>query len=93
MAGPSKGVLVRDGAIFMVKLWIDGLKDIVLTALAIGALVLDLVFRKHAQHFLFYKVVRAGEKFDLFLNLYGGAKDVQFTIVKPLVPVEPAADQ
>ena len=39
MAGPSKGVLIRDGAIFMVKLWIDGLKDIVLTALAVGALV------------------------------------------------------
>ena len=74
MAGPSKGVLIRDGAIFMVKLWLDGLKDIVLTALAIGALAIDLVFRRNAQHFLFYKVVRAGERFDLFLNLYGGAK-------------------
>ncbi len=74
MPGPSKGVLVRDGAIFMVKLWLDGLKDIVLTALAVGALVIDLVFRKHPRDFLFYKVVRAGERFDLFLNLYGGAK-------------------
>lgn len=74
MTGPSKGVLIRDGAIFMVKLWIDGLKDIVLTAAAVGALLLDLVFRKKPQHFLFYKVVRAGERFDLFLNLYGGAQ-------------------
>ena len=74
MAGPSKGVLIRDGAIFMLKLWIDGLKDIVLTALAVGALVIDVVFRKNTEHYLFYKVVRAGERFDLFLNLYGGAR-------------------
>lgn len=74
MAGPSKSVLVRDAAIFMVKLWLDGLKDIGLTAFAIGALVIDFVFRRNSERFLFYRVVRAGERFDLWLNLYGAAE-------------------
>jgi hypothetical protein len=73
MPGPSRGVLLRDAAIFMLKLWIDGLKDIGLTACAVGALLIDLAFRRGSTNYLFYKVVRAGEKFDLWLNLYGGA--------------------
>jgi hypothetical protein len=71
---PRRSVLIRDALIFMIKLWLDGLKDLVLTACAIGALVLDLAFRRHADRYLFYKVVRAGERFDLWLNLYGASE-------------------
>ncbi len=74
MARPSRGVLVRDALIFMIKLWLDGLKDIALTVFAVGALLLDLVFRRGTDRFVFYKVVRAGERFDLWLNLYGAAE-------------------
>jgi hypothetical protein len=58
----------------MVKLWLDGLKDIGLTFGAIGALLVDLTVRKNSDRYLFYKVVRAGEKFDLWLNLYGASE-------------------
>lgn len=71
---PRRSALLRDAIIFMVKLWLDGLKDLVLTACAIGALLLDLTFRRHADRYLFYKVVRTGEKFDLWLNLYGATE-------------------
>ena len=74
MSGPTRGVLVRDAIIFMIKLWLDGLKDIVLTAGAIVALIFDLVITRGRRRFLFYKVVRAGERFDLWLNLYGAAE-------------------
>ena len=74
MNRPARSVLVRDGIIFMLKLWLDGLKDVALTACAIGALVIDLIFRRKSERFLFYKVVRAGERFDLWLNLYGAAE-------------------
>ena len=74
MSGPSRGVLVRDAGIFMIKLWLDGLKDIGLTAAAVIALVFDLVISRGRRRFLFYRVVRAGERFDLWLNLYGAAE-------------------
>jgi hypothetical protein len=74
MVRPSKSVLFRDAAIFLVKLWADGLKDLVLTGLAAIALLLDFVIRRRDQPFLFYKVVQAGERFDLWLNLYSAAK-------------------
>lgn len=74
MPGPSRGVLVRDASIFMIKLWLDGLKDIALTAGSIIALIFDLIITRGRRRFLFYKVVRAGERFDLWLNLYGAAE-------------------
>jgi hypothetical protein len=74
MSGPSRSVLIRDAVIFMLKLWIDGLKDIALTAAAVFALIFDLVISRGRRKYLFYSVVRAGERFDLWLNLYGGAK-------------------
>ena len=70
---PPRSVLARDAVIFMLKLWLDGLKDVALTTFAIGALALDLTVRRGADRDLFYRVVRAGEKFDLWLNLYGAA--------------------
>jgi hypothetical protein len=71
---PRRSALLRDAIIFMMKLWLDGLKDIGLTACAVGAVAIDLAFRKDADRYLFYKVVRAGEKFDLWLNLYGASE-------------------
>jgi hypothetical protein len=68
-------VLVRDAAIFLLKLWIDGLKDIALTVAAVGALAIDLVGRRRSERFLFYKVVRAGERFDIWLSLYSAADE------------------
>src|SRR5690554_1482744 len=74
MRSPARSVLVRDAAIFMLKLWMDGLKDVALTFCAVGALIVDLVIRRDSDRFLFYKVIRAGERFDLWLNLYGAAE-------------------
>jgi hypothetical protein len=71
---PPRSVLIRDAVIFMLKLWIDGLKDIALTATALGALVLDIARGRRADRYLFYRVIRLGERFDLWLNLYGAAE-------------------
>jgi hypothetical protein len=57
----------------MLKLWLDGLKDVALTAAAAFALLVDLVRSKKSERYLFYRVIRAGERFDLWLNLYGAA--------------------
>lgn len=71
---PTRSVLLRDGVIFMLKLWIDGLKDVALTAAAALALGVDFLRANRPNHqLLFYRVIRAGERFDLWLNLYGAA--------------------
>ena len=71
---PTRSVLFRDSLIFMLKLWLDGVKDVVLSVSAVGAVLIDLTLRRNAEQYLFYPVVRAGERFDMWLNLYGAAE-------------------
>jgi len=73
-ADNPRSVVLRDLLLFQMKLWLDGLKDIVLSPLSIVACVLDVLFRRTDQSSLFYGVMRLGERFDLWLNLYGPAK-------------------
>jgi hypothetical protein len=71
---PSNGVLIRDLMIFQAKLWADGLKDIVLAPLSLLAAALDLVFGPGRNGFRLYGVLRIGERFDLWLNLFGASR-------------------
>lgn len=66
---PSRGVLVRDLILFQLKLWLDGLKDIVLSPLSIGGGLIDLI-RSPTRPSFFYTTLQWGERFDLWLNLY-----------------------
>jgi hypothetical protein len=52
------------------KLILEGIKDIVLGPIALVALVIDLLFRKSSPRRLFYEVMRGGERFERFLDLY-----------------------
>ena len=69
-ARPSRGALIRDLLIFHLKLWLDGFKDIVLLPLTLVAGGIDFIFRTR----LFYRVLDIGERFDLWLNLFGAAR-------------------
>jgi hypothetical protein len=70
---PSGGVLIRDLLIFQLKLWMDGLKDIVLSPVSIVAAVMDLLLGPGKNGPRLYGVLRLGERFDLWLNLFGAA--------------------
>jgi hypothetical protein len=67
---PESRVLLRDLVIFQVKLALDGIKDVVLSPLSIVATLLDLVLGPPASGPRLYRVLRIGERFDLWLNLY-----------------------
>lgn len=67
---PSRRALLRDVIIFQGKLWMDGLKDLVLAPLSVGAAVVDVM---SGRPVLFYAVLRAGERFDRWLNLFSAA--------------------
>jgi hypothetical protein len=70
-----RAVIVRDLVFFQVKLWLDGIKDIVLSPLSIAGAAIDLLFDQSGADSLFYRVMRYGERFDLWLNLYGPARE------------------
>jgi hypothetical protein len=70
---PPHQVLIRDLLIFQLKLWLDGLKDIILSPVSIAAAALDLLLGPTKRGPRLYTVLRIGERFDLWLNLFGGA--------------------
>lgn len=70
MTVTSRNVTVRDFLIFQVKLFLDGLKDLVAFNLSIVAIILDFISGRGRKPRLFYSVVRASERFDRWLNLH-----------------------
>jgi len=71
MVMATRGVTIRDFLIFQLKLVVDGLKDLVVFHLSIGAIVLDIISGRGRRPRLFYSVLRMSEKFDLWINLHG----------------------
>jgi hypothetical protein len=71
MTVATRSVTARDFLIFQLKLVLDGLKDLVVFNVSIGAMVLDVIAGKGRRPRLFYSVLRLSERFDLWLNLHG----------------------
>jgi len=71
MVMATRGVTIRDFLIFQLKLVVDGLKDLAVFHLSIGAIVLDIISGRGRRPRLFYSVLRMSEKFDLWINLHG----------------------
>lgn len=74
---PTKRVLIRDLLILQLKLLVDAFKDLLLIKLALFAVVFDILFGREGRPMLFYNVLRLGERFDLWLNLYGAASGAE----------------
>lgn len=71
----QKKVMFRDLLIFQLKLFLDGLKDVVLAPLSLAAFVWDMIPSRRAKAGkAFYGVVRAGEQFDRWLSLYNATE-------------------
>ena len=77
MVHAERGVTVRDFGIFVVKLLIDGSKDIGLIWLSGGAIILDIIAGRGKKPRLFYSVLRISERFDLWLNLNGAMEKLE----------------
>jgi hypothetical protein len=70
-----RSVLIRDLLIFELKLFLDGLGDLVFSQLAILALIWDFIRGGPEMGRTFYTVLRFGERWDLWLNLYRPATE------------------
>lgn len=64
------GGVLHDVLLFQFKLVVDGLKDLCLAQLALGAALIDLVKRDGSPGRRFYGVVRLSERFDGWLDLH-----------------------
>jgi hypothetical protein len=68
-------VLLRDLILFHIKLLLDGIKGFCMFWLSLFAAGADLILlSKRRRGEYFYAVLRMGEKFDLWLNLYAPAR-------------------
>jgi hypothetical protein len=72
--GASRWVIVRDLALFQLKLFLDGVIDVTLAPLSIAAAIVEILFGGENRGRLFYAILRFGEKADLWLNLYGASR-------------------
>lgn len=64
------GGVLRDVLLFQCKLVVDGLKDLCLAQVALGAATIDLLRRDGTPGRRFYGVVRLSERFDGWLDLH-----------------------
>lgn len=62
--------VMRDVLVFQFKLVVDGLKDLGLAQVAVGAALVDLVRRDGSPGRRFYAVVRLSDRFDGWLDLH-----------------------
>jgi len=67
----SRWKLARDLGVFELKLAVDGLKDLILAPLALAAVVADMVMPAESRGVFLRAVIRIGEGFERWLNLYG----------------------
>ncbi len=67
----SRWKLARDLGVFELKLAVDGVKDLILAPLALAAVVADMVMPAATRGVFLRAVIRIGERFERWLNLYG----------------------
>lgn len=79
MTMATRSVTVRDFLIFQLKVVLDGLKDVAVFHLSIGAVLLDLLSGGGTRPRLFYSVLRLSERIDLWLNVHGAAERLDET--------------
>jgi hypothetical protein len=73
---PNHRTLIRDISVLQVKLFADGLRDLILVPLSIGAGVLSLLRTDDGPGTQFYDLLRAGRRSDRWINLFGAADRV-----------------
>lgn len=70
---PSRWQIARDVSMFQLKLFLDGLKDIVLVPLSLIAALWGIIGISRRSRRSLYSVMRMGKGFDDWVDLYGRA--------------------
>jgi hypothetical protein len=71
--------MIRQAVVLQLKLILEGMKDLVLGPIALVGLLIDLLLRQPHERKLFYRVLRGGERFEEFLDLYAALREREAT--------------
>jgi hypothetical protein len=72
----SRWELIRDIAVFQLKLAVDALRDVVMVPVSLTAGLVDLLTGGERPGRLFYDVLIAGRRSEAWINLFGEADRV-----------------
>lgn len=72
---PPPAEMIRQAVVLQLKLILEGVKDVVLGPIALVGLLIDLLLRQPHERKLFYQVLRGGERFEEFLDLYAALRE------------------
>ena len=70
---PGRWMLIRDVAVFQVKLLVDGLRDVLLVPISLVAGLVSLVNGGTSAGSDFYDLLRMGRRSERWINLFGAA--------------------
>lgn len=70
-SGPTRVALIRDIAVFQVKLIIDGFRDLLLVPASLIAGLISLFGTRGEQGREFYDLLRLGRRSERYINLFG----------------------
>jgi len=73
----SRWQLIRDLAVFQLKLGLDALRDLVLSPISLIAGIVDLVIGGEQPGKHFYSVLGAGRRTEVWINLFGEVDGVE----------------
>lgn len=73
VAKPDRWTLIRDIAVFQVKLLFDGFRDLLLVPVSLIAGLISLVRGGSRPSSEFYDLLNAGRKSERWINLFGAA--------------------
>ena len=71
---PSRWTLIRDVAVFQLKLFLDGLRDAALIPISLVIAALDLLGIGPRPGRQFYLLLKLGRRTEYWINLFGAAK-------------------
>ncbi len=74
--GPDRWTLIRDVAVFQVKLLFDGFRDLLLLPISLIAGIVSLVRGGERPGPEFYDLLRVGHRSERWINLFGAASRV-----------------
>ncbi|MEL7312089.1 MAG: hypothetical protein AAFN07_11295, partial [Pseudomonadota bacterium] len=85
-ADVSKSQLIRDLVVFQIKLFIDGLRDVILIPVSFGAAILSLLKAGDKAGSEFYEVVAFGRQTEKSINLFEAADRIGTTADQDDIP-------
>jgi hypothetical protein len=71
--GPDRWTLIRDVAVFQVKLLFDGFRDLLLLPISLITGIVSLVKGGRKPSSEFYDLLRVGRRSERWINLFGAA--------------------